>query len=261
MKSTLFLNSFFCSLFMTGCATFSDLELNNRYCALSTSGKVLIVKGPTDSKMFECFKRTLKTEITQIEINSNGGNVELAILSAELLAKKKLHIIIDKNCNSSCANYFLPVASRITLKPHSQILLHGSVDEGLIEIQRAKFGKRPQDDRVQLLQKEFAKNYNIHLGWLLYRTHYDGKDNSFGQYVKGNKNYWGLNLYTDRFTIVEEKFMRSCLPNVKIDIFQDTKDKELYINTDLKSRYSKLGIFPSGDMVCIDKNNSNKINF
>jgi hypothetical protein len=58
-------------------------------------------------------------------VNSDGGNVSLALDIAEILISKKVNIIVDGFCVSSCANYWFLAAEKKFVMENSYVAFHG----------------------------------------------------------------------------------------------------------------------------------------
>mgnify|MGYP000020161771 CR=1 FL=1 len=241
------------SAVLTGCATLDNLSAERYKCALSQDGQHLTLSGPTDEKMLSCVQENTSPKLTAITVNSNGGNVETAIKAAKLLAENDLTITVKANCNSSCANYFLPIARQIVLQKNSKILLHGSIDEGLIAkaALEAENGKAPEwGTALVRTQSEFAKTHRIHPGWLLYRTAEDYANRAQSQYVKGRPEVWADDGPPIKMYLVEETFFKSCLQHVIIGSFENTRAAQIYTDEAIRKSYLKQGIYPTGLMRC-----------
>jgi hypothetical protein len=205
---------------------------------------VLLLRGPTDEAMLQCLRASAGPGLRTLVVNSIGGSVIPAIRMAELIEPLDLELVVRGNCNSSCANYLLPVARRVRLEPGATVLLHGSIDDNIL----AEGGSRETYE----LQRAYTERNSVHRGWLLFRTAEDAANGRHGAYVSGNIETWGAapsdaNL---RFILVEERFMRSCLKNVEIAPFVDTLAQRAYLKRGLQARLARQGIYPSGTLVC-----------
>ena len=235
-----------------GCATLYESVVDPNICRLESEGKRLVISGSTNQKMLACVKKHLTKNVEVLEVKSFGGRVDTAIQIAEVLAPHKLHIEINTSCSSSCANYFLPVARRITLLPNSQIILHGSIDSGFVA--RMKNAGLSGFETLVNRQKGFVKSHNVHPGWLLYRSPDDYKNKTNGQYITGEHHYWANTQPSGKLFLVEEAFIRSCLPHIEIDVFFDTDVQKIYTDIGMQRRFSKRGMYPTGTMRCYTQN-------
>lgn len=59
---------------------------------------------------------------------SNGGAVEAAIRLANFLQDKEIRVAVFDRCNSSCANYILPISVGMVLRPRTRVILHGDAN-------------------------------------------------------------------------------------------------------------------------------------
>lgn len=245
-----------CAL-LSGCATLENVAATRHHCKLSSDGTKLSLTGPTDERMLACVEDNISPRLKMITVNTNGGNVETAMKAADVFAPNDVTIVVKSNCNSSCGNYFLPVAKRIVVQENAKIMLHGSIDEGFVQRVATLRGERPVPKEtygIAQQQKDFVEKYDVDLGWLMYRTaaQYDSKSSS--DYLRGEAHVWGEENAKIRSYVVEEHFIRGCLPNVQIDPFKNTMAQQVYENKKLQSRLAKQGIYPSGTMRCLGQN-------
>lgn len=211
-------------------------------CALATDG-VLLLRGETDDRMLQCLKAIETAPVTTVVIDSPGGPVGSAIPIADIIQRWRAAVIVRGACNSSCANYILPVARRVTLEPGAVVMIHGSVDENAL----ARGVRRDLFD----LQQAFTARNGVHPGWLLFRDAADRASGSNGRYVDGAVDAGAPAGDVDvRFILVDEAFMRSCLIGIDIAPFNDTVVQRLYRNKGLRARLARQGIHPSGTLAC-----------
>lgn len=215
-------------------------------CDASAAGD-LTLRGPTDAAMLACVQRHASPAIRRVIVNSGGGDVNSALSIAELLAPLRAEIVVRRECHSSCANYLLPVARRITLEPDSWILLHGSIDAHALTQMLASGGDRALYDR----QMAFAERFDIPLGWLLFRTDEEFRAGSPGRHVTGKIQTWSsagdANI---AYTVAEEAFLHSCLPRVEITPFAATRSQRLYADPRFRARWARRNTYPSGTLAC-----------
>ena len=239
----------FACILLSGCATTYSRASSSYECEYNASRETLTVSGDTDEKMLGCFETYFSQAISNIIISSNGGRVDTAIKIAQLVATNDISLTINRACNSSCANYIMPVSKRIIVRPGAQILLHGSIDQGFA----ATHGKWAQEQAD--LQRDFANNFDIPSGWLLLRTpkQYELKQPS--PFISGTYENWGNDKATAKFFLVEENFFKSCFPKKDIYFHPKTLSNNSRKGEDLKKKYAKKGIYPTGNMLCINQNN------
>ena len=228
---------------LSGCQTLTPS--GNGTCE-QISQEHLFLKGSTDDAMANCVLSKDLSSLSLVTVNSFGGSVESALKIGSALAAHSPHIIVDENCNSSCANYFLPIASKVTVKPKSQVMIHGSLDVGI--------GKKHKMaslwDTIEA-QDNYARTHKIHPGWLSYRYDYSGKGMSTFPYLSGNFDALDAGGRIGMFVVTPE-MMRSCLPDVEITFQQPD-----YINYTLSSetrkrQFIKQDARPTGNWRCID---------
>ena len=79
--------------------------------------------------------------IEMIIVRSGGGSVVGALEIAKEMNKRKINMIVDKYCLSSCANYLFIAAYKKSLLSGSVLGFHGGV-YGKAPIQESKSGKQ-----------------------------------------------------------------------------------------------------------------------
>ena len=88
----------------------------------------LKLTGPIDEAMLDCALSWLTPDVKTVYVTTPGGEVYAGRAIGYKLSEHPRHLIVDKFCLSSCGNYFVPAASRLTLLPKSIIGLHGTPD-------------------------------------------------------------------------------------------------------------------------------------
>lgn len=209
------------------------------------SPTVFAIQGEIDDAMAACVEARFQPATTELVLNSSGGSVEAAIAIARHFEGRRLTMRVRKECSSSCANYFLPLAGRLIVEPGALIVIHGGIDPMLIE----KTRNQGEPDLVitalsQLaeLQLGFARRNAIPPGWLMYR-------NAGGTAVEALDGAWGEFSASTRAYIVEEKMARSCLAGVEIDPFQEALDSGP-LSPRRAPRLHRQGIARSASVVC-----------
>ena len=101
-------------------------------CESQTKVAVQLVRyiGPTDEAFAACVGRFAKKSGVKLEITSPGGPVDIAIAASYLVALQKWDVVVRGVCASSCANYVVPAARRLTVLPYSVIFTHGRPELG-----------------------------------------------------------------------------------------------------------------------------------
>ena len=242
-------------MLISGCATTLDRASYKQSCSLDASKTHLFVSGQTDEKMLSCFEEKFTKDVKDITVNSNGGRVDTAIKISHLIAPVETTLHVVGNCSSSCANYFIPVVNSLVLAPDSKILLHGSIDDGFVSMVKKDATLKGQFDyswaeELAASQNEFATLYDIDLGWLLFRTDADYENKLSSQFVKGSYETWSKPDTTLKYYLVEKDFILSCLPNLKVKAFQDTVAQNIYTDKRLQAKFTRKGVFPTGNMRC-----------
>jgi hypothetical protein len=211
--------------------------------------EVFVLEGAITPALATCVAGTLQASTREVVVNSMGGDVASALDIAGQFEGRRLTMRVRGECNSSCANYFLPLAGRIVVEPGGLIILHGSVDpwtvERTIRRQRTDSDDGARFDGLRTLaarQADFAARNRIPPGWLLYR----GAD-SDGRDIAG--------LSDDlrprgRHLLVEEPMLRSCLSAADIQPYQDDLRRR-WLRSYRRIGLHLSGIEPSGAAVCL----------
>lgn len=208
------------------------------------SPEVFVITGEIDQALTDCVDRLFAPTTRELVLNSQGGSVEAALTIAEHFEGKGLTMRVRNECNSSCANFFLPLASRLIVERGAIIGLHGSIDPMLIAStrERGETVAAVNASRTAQRQMAFARRNNIHPGWLLYRlagaTTADALDGA-----------WGGQTASSRMFIVEERMARSCLQNVEILPYQADLEATV-LRPERVARLHRRGIARSATVVC-----------
>lgn len=189
-----------------------------------------MLRGETDEALAACVAATFRPTTREVLLDSPGGNVDRALDIAAHFEGRGLTMRVVDECNSSCANYFLPLAGRIIVEPEAIVMLHGSLDPALrghLVDQREAFIREQMSagatreeaearhagllvslEATTTRQAEFAARNGVPSGWLLYRR--PGSDEVDG--VSGAPDG-----SVRQALIIEEAFMRSCLRRAHIE--------------------------------------------
>jgi hypothetical protein len=218
-----------------GCATLPSLteeRLAGQPC-LQEDAETFLVRGHIDAAMTECVTAALLPTTRTLILDTPGGDVASALTIAERFEGRGLVMRIVGECNSSCANYFLPLARRIEVEPGSVVLLHGSIDAQFIDLmvrdrdaflrERATRGRSPEeaetdytrflDSTAALAAREeaFARRNGVAPGWLLRRRQGSSAIEGTEGAPRGDAT---------AALIVEEDMMRSCLTAVDVQPYR-----------------------------------------
>jgi len=209
------------------------------------SPTVFSIQGEIDDAMAACVAARFQPTTTELVLNSSGGSVEAAIAIGRHFEGRRLSMRIGKECSSSCANYFLPLAGRLEVEPGALIVIHGGMDPMLIAESRSQGDPEvvvTALSQLAELQLDFARRNAIHPGWLLYRN----AEDTMADALDGT---WGEASEATRAYIVEEKMARSCLAGVEIVPFQEALDQGP-LNPQRAPRLHQQGIARSGNIAC-----------
>ncbi len=216
-------------------------------CDYAPATSTLRVSGRTDSAMLECVRSLPSDGARTLRITSSGGDVESALDIAEIISGWSIELVVDQQCNSSCANFIIPVARRVSVRPGGVIMLHGSIDPGLVA-SLSDPAQRAEVQRVADRQAAFAASHGIPRGWLLFRTQYSG--GLAGVQGLTGTLYQNVALSRAVGVIVSERLIESCLPNVELGSFERIP-ADLSPRTEaMRQRWARRGAHVSGTLRC-----------
>jgi hypothetical protein len=230
------------------------------------SAERFVIDGRTDQALLDCVKANFVLSTNELVVTSWGGDMAISLDIAAILERGEFDMVVEEVCASACANYFIPLARRLQLNPGAFVLLHGGADEvlffrdfgtdseyaaKLVEQEAGKLDRptalrlaveiRTQAQRLVDRQKAFARKHGISPGWLLYRSMEEpDRERDLSGELTPNMTY----------VLAEEAFVKSCLPNVVVEPFQqELEDRVLN-----RSRWLWRNRFaPSGDLVCLGR--------
>lgn len=222
------------ALLLAGCATLGGgaADADVAPCAQEEADRFRI-SGSIDTDLAACVAANWRPDTRMLILDSPGGDVATALDIADRFEGRQLEMRVVGECNSSCANYFLPLARRIVVEPGAVVMLHGSVDPALgarLMADRGDFirnrlaqGDTPEEaeaafdlsvTRIEAMiarQADWAERHGVPPGWLLYRE-------------PGSTDVVGIIGEPDgdvrRGLLVEETMMRSCLRGVEIEPYR-----------------------------------------
>ena len=225
--------------------------------------------GPIDDAMRDCALSLLTPEIETVRVTTKGGEVFAGRAIGYKIGKRSRHLIIDKLCMSSCGNYFVPAAARLTLLPRSVIGLHGTPDPHMLSNEDmenhmasmvengdtasegvARILKRKSDRRDKQLAEEarFAAHFNIPKGWRHYREAGDTDDGWRRHFTAGSDK----GVRPDKFMIVEGPMLTSCLPHVQTEDYQANLNATVFEDSEFWSSLEEtIGAYRSLDLTCL----------
>ncbi|MDY6923743.1 MAG: hypothetical protein SWI22_07295 [Pseudomonadota bacterium] len=233
------------------------------------SPTTFVLEGPVNETMTDCVRSRLAPTTTELVVDSGGGDIKQALDIAELLEPLTLTIRVRERCYSSCANYFLPLAERLIVEPGAAIVLHGGADPRFLQAEADGRERRVRDimrdvgvDRaaaearyeaslagVRTLierQRAFAARHNVGMGWFLYR---EEGDSDVGRWLSGRRGP-KPHPFGWRYMLVEEPMIRSCLPDVAIEPFQQRLEAEFIDNRDRYARFRRAEGLRSMTLEC-----------
>jgi hypothetical protein len=105
---------------------FQNLRLQSRggdpLCT-AANGEI-VYAGPTDESLLACLESN--PDATSLRIASLGGPVNPAMAAGRTIAARGMDVTVVGYCASSCGNYIVAAARRLTVLEDSAIMLHGA---------------------------------------------------------------------------------------------------------------------------------------
>jgi len=230
----------------------TPLQQPKKHCAVDGQGH-LYIKGIIEKKTVQCVQSSDISDVTVMVLNSPGGDVSSALDIAKLLSGRDLHIIVEEDCSSSCANFLLPLATDLTVRPFSTILLHGSTWSDadthrknitkqikklkIDDEQKTAVIEKAMNDITSLVEREkaFIEEHKVRHQWLLAEINPK-------VYFSSKKNIKGV--------AVSETFLKSCLPNVTMVNFWDAFGEEAKANRRWIRKLKRRKIVSTNEVRC-----------
>jgi hypothetical protein len=178
----------------------------------------IVYAGPTDESLLACLEAW--PAAASLRIASLGGPVNPAMVAARMIAERGMDVTVVGFCASSCGNYIVAAARRLTVLEDSAIMLHGAPladpqaqrEKALRAFSAAGIAENAisaamLDEAVGMLQQQrdwhdaFAADFAVGSEW------YDLTD-----YYRATENFPGLGPQL----IVSPEFARACLGHPQI---------------------------------------------
>ncbi|PZD75258.1 hypothetical protein C1752_00458 [Acaryochloris thomasi RCC1774] len=119
--------------------------------------------GQIDKRTAASFKQIVTPEITTVVVQSGGGDTDTALQVGQEIHRRRLNIIVDGRCGSSCANYWFVAAAHKTVTKGSWVGFHGNPSSSLLYYDRRQFDQAFLDSLAAFAQQEsiFFKNLGV----------------------------------------------------------------------------------------------------
>lgn len=194
----------------------------------------LHLRGFMGERMSACIAKQDLSSLKRVVVSSTGGFVSIGIDIAERLASYHPHVIIRDLCLSSCANYLIPIASRLTVEPYSMIGLHGGAIKMLETLKRS--GRSPPSSLKEDAAREqaFLLRHGVRPDWFLPTAFVESRKKKITNPLDFN-----LFFHDSQILAASPEFVRSCLPQIEIESFWYLFD---HIQ-ELKTAKGRSGIF------------------
>lgn len=229
---------------LAGICLFAGAPARADVCAQPTP-ETFVIDGVIDAALTACVERTFAPTTTQLILTSRGGKAGEAMKIAERFEGRRLTMTVKGECNSSCANYFLPLAGRLIIEPGAVIVVHGGVDPSLISRTQASANGMVGDgvdlDALASQQRAFMTRNQINPGWLLYRE-------AGSTAVERLDGAWADFDARTRAWLVEETMAKSCLPDTEVEYRTDRRGE--WLSESRRRALRRQHIARSNTVVC-----------
>ncbi|MFN6981701.1 MAG: hypothetical protein ACK4NU_07210 [Brevundimonas sp.] len=207
--------------------------------------ETFVLSGPIDAAMTACVESRFAPTTTELVLTSRGGSADQAMRIAVRFEGRRLTMTVKEECNSSCANYFLPLAGRLIVEPGAVIVIHGGIDPSLISRTQASANGLVDGaadlEAIAERQNAFMTRNRINPGWLLYRdagsTAVERLDGAWADFDARTKAW-----------LVEETMARSCLPDTVVEYRPDGRGE--WLSDSRRRALRRQNIARSNTVVC-----------
>jgi hypothetical protein len=207
--------------------------------------ETFVLSGPIDAAMTACVESRFAPTTTELVLTSRGGSADQAMRIAERFEGRRLTMTVKGECNSSCANYFLPLAGRLIVEPGAVIVIHGGIDPSLISRTQASANGMVEGgadlEAIAERQNVFMTRNRINPGWLLYReagsTAVQRLDGAWADFDARTKAW-----------LVEETMAKSCLPDTVVEYRTDQRGE--WLSASRRSALRRQNVARSNTVVC-----------
>lgn len=123
---------------------------------VGVEGNYIYFRGPITKESSMALLREVNfSRKKKLIIQSEGGNVDDALIISDEIKKKSINLIIRGYCASSCANYILPSAKKAYLEKGSIVLFHGDVHTSYVpKIENTEESKKHHQEVMRIIEME-----------------------------------------------------------------------------------------------------------
>ena len=106
-----------------------------RKITVERSGDTVIYRGSMTREGFDAIRKAdLGPPVTTLLIDSAGGEIVTGMEFGAWVFERRLDVVVDRACLSSCANYIFTAGKNKEIKPGAVVAWHGSAKQpGLLE--------------------------------------------------------------------------------------------------------------------------------
>ncbi len=107
----------------------------DRKITVARNGNTVIYRGSLTKEGLRALRKTgASSPITTLFIDSTGGEIMVGMEFGAWVFERKLDVVVDRACLSSCANYVFTAGRNKEIRPGAVVAWHGSAKQpGLLE--------------------------------------------------------------------------------------------------------------------------------
>ena len=125
---------------------------------ISVDGSTVVIRGDMDIDFYERFLDAVRGKedtIRTVHIDSGGGVTTEGIKLGEWMFERKVDVVVENLCFSSCANYVFTAGKNKTIKSDSIVGWHGSEQQD--EYIARSMGLSVEEYAAQVCDEEFTE--------------------------------------------------------------------------------------------------------
>jgi hypothetical protein len=235
-------------ILLTSVLSFAPTAMAKAPCKM-LDAKTLSLQSYIEKELLPCVKALDLSTLETVVLNTGGGDVETAIKVGDLIAPHQPHMIIKKRCHSSCSNYWLPLARKITFEKKARILIHGGIDPAILQRTALKEGRDASVLQGLVdMQDGYLTRHKIPRGWVMYRDRHFKGGSWLEPWLVGTHPKLANPKHGIKFLMVTKPMLSSCLPDIELIGY----DLSYAARADRKKwvELGKKGQVSSGSLVC-----------
>ncbi|HYC04519.1 MAG TPA: hypothetical protein VED40_14590 [Azospirillaceae bacterium] len=118
---------------IAACEAISSEMNPDRLVTVEEDGKRLCLAGQIDEAMYEAVRSIDLAHVSEVVVNSMGGEVHAAVKIGRLIHERGMSLIVRGLCASSCGNYLFMASPRPSFEKDATLAFHGAPSDRLYE--------------------------------------------------------------------------------------------------------------------------------